>query len=443
MSYPFRNFLFVLFVLVFIIMTIFFSLSASGYKVSVTGLLSGQDLIQKTGILAIDSKPRGAEISLSRQSRDLIFDNEIKRNKKILSPSKIRGLLPGTYLLSLELDGYWPWQQKFQIYPGQSTYMEDIVLFKKEEAFNFFKTTAQNFELNTRSQKIILKDDFKVIDLKTGQEVFSDPNLKDLDFLDGRRLLLNNSLIFDEARKNYQDLSFLATNSLSKLKIRANNLFYLQDSGLFKYHLSSKQQDNVFLIKNIIDYEFYNGFYFLIISEEQQSFLRIYSYKNKELLKEIELPFSLDYEIINPGASDFVYIYNPQFKSVHIVKTSSHFNSFWAVLDNVSGLDLVDANNLIYHSDSEIYSFNTVLAEKFLISRFETEIKNLLWHPKNYLIFSTDKDIKILDLRYNKSLLTISSLDEVLDLALDKSNNILYFSGSQGQLSGLFSILIQ
>ena len=144
---------------------------------------------------------------------------------------------------------------------GQSTYMEDIVLFKKEEAFNFFKTTAQNFELNTRSQKIILKDDFKVIDLKTGQEVFSDPNLKDLDFLDGRRLLLNNSLIFDEARKNYQDLSFLATNSLSKLKIRANNLFYLQDSGLFKYHLSSSNKI-MFLIKILLIMSFIMVFIF-------------------------------------------------------------------------------------------------------------------------------------------------------------------------------------
>ena len=75
-------------------MTIFFSLSASGYKVSVTGLLSGQDLIQKTGILAIDSKPRGAEINLSRQSRDLIFDNEIKRNKRYLVLVRLEDFFP-------------------------------------------------------------------------------------------------------------------------------------------------------------------------------------------------------------------------------------------------------------------------------------------------------------------------------------------------------------
>jgi hypothetical protein len=442
MSYRFRNFLFFIFFIVFLVLTTVFSLYASGYKISFYSIIKGQALIQKTGILAVDSLPKGADVFITRQSKGLFFDDEINKNKKIKTPYKIKNLLPGEYILTLSLDGYWPWQQKFYIYPGQSTYMEDIILFKDDLPVNFFNSTIQDIKFNSGAQKIILNNEKKLLDLKSGQEIYLGEKINDLSFLDSKRVLLNNSLIFDYLKNKYIDLSSLSENNLVQPKIKGDNLFYI-NNGLQKYSLFLERKETIFSLENIIDYDFYNGFYFLIIKEENKVSFKTYSYRDKELIKEIDLPLSDKYQIINPGASAFVYIYNEDFRNFYIINVSSKFNSYWSVVNNVDGFDFIDANNFIYFSDFEIYSFNSILAEKFLLGRFEEPIKSLIWHPKNYVIYSTNKDIVILDLKYDKYFIKIVSLESVANIVFDKSNSVLYFSGEKEGQSGLFRLFIQ
>ena len=93
MSYRFRNILFFSFVGVFLILTTIFSLYASGYRLSVDSLLKGQVPVQKTGILVLDSTPKGAKVVLERQFRGLFFDNNVLKNKVIKTPYKIKNLL--------------------------------------------------------------------------------------------------------------------------------------------------------------------------------------------------------------------------------------------------------------------------------------------------------------------------------------------------------------
>ncbi len=442
MSYRFRNFLFFIFFVVFVILTTVFSLYASGYKISFYSIIKGQSLIQKTGILAVDSLPRGADIFITRQSNGLFFDDEINKNKKIKTPYKIKNLLPGEYMLTLNFDGYWPWQQKFYINPGQSTYMEDIVLFKKDLPVSFFNSAVSDIEFNYGAQKIILDNEKRLIDLKSGQEIYLGEGIDSIDFLDSKRVLLNNSLIFDYSKNKYIDLSFLSDKRLIQPKIKGDDLFYI-NNGLQRYNLFSEKQEMIFSLENVIDYDFYNGFYFFITKDKDKSSFKIYSYKNKELIREIDLPMSDKYQIINPGASAFVYIYNKDFKNFYIINTSSKFNSYWSVVNDVEGFDFIDSNNFIYFSGFEIYSFNSVLAEKFLLGRFEEMIKSLIWHPKNYIIYSTDRDIVILDLKYDKYSIKIVSLNDVSNISLDKKSSILYFSGKNDAQEGLFRLFVQ
>ena len=442
MSYRFRSFLFFIFFIVFVILTTVFSLYASGYKISFYSIVKGQALIQKTGILAVDSLPKGADVFITRQSKGLFFDDEINKNKKIKTPYKIKNLLPGEYMLTLDLDGYWSWQQKFYINPGQSTYMEDIVLFKKDLPVSFFNSIAQDIRFNPGAQKIILDNEKRLIDLKSGQEIYLGEGIASLNFLDSKRALLNDSLIFDHSKNKYIDISSLGGKNLIQPKIKGDNLFYISE-GLQKYNLSSEKKETIFSLENIIEYDFYNGFYFLIIKENNKASFKIYSYKDKELIREIDLPASEKYQIINPGTSAFVYVYNEDFKNFYIINTSSKFSSPWSVVNDVNGFNFVDANNFVYFSDFEIYSFNSVLAEKFLLGRFEESIKSLIWHPKNYVIYSTEKDIIILDLKYDKYFIKIVSLESVSNIVLDKSNSVLYFSGKREGQEGLFRLFVQ
>src|SRR3989344_4788562 len=63
---------------------------------------------------------------------------KFNKNNFIVTPAKIKNLLPGEYNLSLELNGYSGWQKKLTIYPGSSTFAEDIYLFKNDLPVQIF-----------------------------------------------------------------------------------------------------------------------------------------------------------------------------------------------------------------------------------------------------------------------------------------------------------------
>lgn len=443
MSYKFRNILFTFFIIVFVILTTFFSLYATGYKISLSSLRQGGAIIQKTGILVLDSKPKGADISLFRRFRGLLFDDDVLKNKGLKTPYKIKNLLPGEYVLNLDLEGYWPWQQKISIYPGHSTYIEDIVLFKRNLPISFSGDITQDISLCSLDKKIILQGSNKLIDLKSEQEVQLGADINKIEFLGASRVVLNDSLLFNYDNNKYVDLPSNLNPAKDNLKIKNDYLFYVKD-GLKKYSFSSKKESTVFSLDNIIDYDFYNNFYFLIRKSADQTLFQIYSYRQKELLKSINLPLSDNYKIIPLATgSSFVYVYDQDFRKIYVINTAFKFNSYWSVVNNVNGFNIIDANNFVYYSDSEIYMFNSVLAEKFLLGRFDSEIKSLVWHPKNYIIYSNEKEIIILDLKYDKQAINLVSLDKIGNLVLDKLGSVLYFTGKIGNQEGLYKLFIQ
>ncbi len=448
MSYRFRNILFIIFFIIFLIMTSVLSLYASGYKISLESILSGKALIQKTGILVIDSKPRSADIFLSRESRGIFFDGELLKNKKIKTPSKIKNLLPGEYLLELSLDGYWPWKQKVHINPGQSTYVENIILFKQSEALMLFESNFQNISMSPNGKKIILENDSKIIDIDSFFEnnFYSADKKNKVSFLDSRRAIINNELIFDYSRNRYYNLEKDFFTNAYNFKINNDDLFFLKN-GLNSYNISSQKNNIIFSEsegEKIIDFYFSSDFYFLIVEQKDNSLIRIYNAKNKELFRETILAKSANYKIINnPGNSSFLYIYNDEFKNINIINSSSKVNSIWATINRVNSFSFSNLNNFIYSSDFEIYSFNTVLAENYLIARFDYQIKDIIWHPKNYIIYSTEKDIYILDLSYDSYIIKIASLDKISNLVLDRLGSVLYFSAKSGDEEGIFKLFIQ
>ncbi len=424
-------------------MTAFFSLYAAGYRLSLSSILKGEALIQKTGILVLDSKPKGANIFLWRQFRGILFNDNVLRNKKLRTPYKIKNLLPGEYVLNLELDGYWPWQQKINIYPGHSSYIEDIVLFRKNLPIKFTDSLTQKISLCPLDKKIILEDNKKIIDLKTEQEIFLGDNISSIDFLGPGLVLLNSNLIFDYLKNDYVDLKNNNFPDGGNIKAISGDLFYLQD-GLRSYSIKSGKEDILFSLDNIIDFEVSSNFYFLVLKDDQETSLQVYSRRQKDLIRSIKLPISDNYEIISPdNYSNFIYIYDRVFEKIYVINLSFEFDRSWKVVDNVDGFNFIDGENFVYHSDNEIYVFNSGSAENFLISRLNKEVKSLVWHPKNYIIYSTDKDIFILDLKYDNQVINLVSLEKVSNLALDRIGSVLYFTGKISNQEGLYKLFIQ
>jgi len=443
MSYKFRNILFICFVLVFFVLTTIFSLSASGYRISLSALMSGKSFIQKTGTLAVNSNPGGAKISLINQYSNFFSEEEILKNKNIFTPYKIKSLLPGNYLLSFELDGYWPWQQKVSVYSEQTTYVEDVVLFKKSSPIIFFNSEVQNINIDSYGKSIALQKTNQVVNLSNSQEIILSDDTYNVSFLGDKKILVNGNSIFDYSRDKYLSVDNLDLGNSKKIKIIDGNLYYL-NNGLHSYNFFTKKEEYVLNDKRLIEYDLYNNGYCYIFSDVDNYILKAYSYWQKEPISVTTLPSNGEYEILSSFApTNFIYVYDHNFKTLYIINLASKFSSYWAVLNNVENINFIDNGNFVYSSGFEIYSYNSILAEEFLIGRFDSIVSGLVWHPKNYLIYSTENDIVILDLKHNNYSIKLVTLDKVGNLVLDKLGSVLYFTGSINNQSGVYKLLIQ
>lgn len=443
MSYKFRNILFICFVLVFFVLTTIFSLSASGYRISLSALMSGKSFIQKTGTLAVNSNPGGAKITLINQYSNFFSEEEILKNKNIFTPYKIKSLLPGNYLLSFELDGYWPWQQKVSVYSEQTTYIEDVVLFKKSSPIIFFNSEVQNINIDSYGKSIALQKTNQVVNLSNSQEIILSDDTYNVSFLGDKKILVNGNSIFDYSREKYLSVDNLDLGNSKKIKIIDGNLYYL-NNGLHSYNFFTKKEEYVLNDKRLIEYDLYNNGYCYIFSDVDNYILKAYSYWQKEPISVTTLPSNGEYEILSSFApTNFIYVYDHNFKTLYIINLASKFSSYWAVLNNVENINFIDNGNFVYSSGFEIYSYNSILAEEFLIGRFNSIISGLVWHPKNYLIYSTENDIVILDLKHNNYSIKLVTLDKVGNLVLDKLGSVLYFTGSINNQSGVYKLLIQ
>jgi len=424
-------------------LTTIFSLSASGYRISLSALMSGKSFIQKTGTLAVNSNPGGAKITLINQYSNFFSEEEILKNKNIFTPYKIKSLLPGNYLLSFELDGYWPWQQKVSVYSEQTTYIEDVVLFKKSSPIIFFNSEVQNINIDSYGKSIALQKTNQVVNLSNSQEIILSDDTYNVSFLGDKKILVKGNSIFDYSREKYLSVDNLDLGNSKKIKIIDGNLYYL-NNGLHSYNFFTKKEEYVLNDKRLIEYDLYNNGYCYIFSDVDNYILKAYSYWQKEPISVTTLPSNGEYEILSSFApTNFIYVYDHNFKTLYIINLASKFSSYWAVLNNVENINFIDNGNFVYSSGFEIYSYNSILAEEFLIGRFNSIISGLVWHPKNYLIYSTENDIVILDLKHNNYSIKLVTLDKVGNLVLDKLGSVLYFTGSINNQSGVYKLLIQ
>lgn len=74
-------------------------------------------IIERNGTLIVDTTPVGARIWLNGQEQAK------------LSPVTIKNLAPGTYTISLSLQGYHSWSKTLQMLPERVTFANDIVLW--------------------------------------------------------------------------------------------------------------------------------------------------------------------------------------------------------------------------------------------------------------------------------------------------------------------------
>jgi len=171
MTQRIRSFIFWIFFAIFIVATSLISLYAAGYRLHLSWPLNFKNLLQQTGTLILDSRPGGATITIDNYSGQNFWQKYFSTQpKQYYTPAKIKNIIPGEYLVRFNLTGYWPYEKKIRIYPGEATYLEDIDFFRQDLPVKIIDAKVQGVQMTSDQNYIILPDDKKIIDLDTEAE---------------------------------------------------------------------------------------------------------------------------------------------------------------------------------------------------------------------------------------------------------------------------------
>ena len=441
-----RRILYIFFILLFLTITPLISLYASGYKI-------GQEFrIEKTGILILDSKPAGATIYLDDKAQRVFWKKYFNPEESyIQTPAKIKNLLPGEYFVRIEAPGYWPWQKKLKIEPGQSTFAEDVRLFKKDLPTNVVEGSFQ---------EILFQENPNYLFLKNG----TNTQLLNLEHESIEKTINVDSLSAPDWNANFNVFSFgekiyTLNKEEENQKYSSRELgegffdFSENDSGLLYFYdgksinsFDLKNQSISELVKtnDISNFIQKDNFLFYTHQEINSTNLLAWSLNDKLIKKQISLPAS-EYKFVNKNHK-LINLLDTRHSILYLIDPLSPIQPLKDTINNINKFEWIDENILIYANNFEIWIYNLNNLEKTLLTRISEKIDRIIPHPsKNYIIFSTDTKINILELdnREKRNITELISLNKIKDPVMTKNGEVLFFLARIGKQEGLYKLFIQ
>ena len=184
-------------------------------------------------MLAAATTPSGATIYLNGSPKKNPLAGFLSR-EYLSTPAKIKNLLPGEYDLHLEKDGYWPLSEKITIVSGQTTFAENISLFKNDTPALIASSSGMidagalapgpALALSPNRRYLYLAGPAAIVDLKTGLiknlavddgDQVAPSNSADGVWLSGGGLFLNGRLLAPDGSltKDYQAIIGAGANA--------------------------------------------------------------------------------------------------------------------------------------------------------------------------------------------------------------------------------------
>ncbi len=457
MSLKARRLLFIFFIIAFLIITPLVISYAVGYKLSFSG-----KILQKTGMFILDTEPEGAKIYLNGKPRQLFFKKYFQNEESyVITPAKIKNLLPGEYDVKLELEGYWDWQKKLEIKPGMSTFAEDINLFRKNLPLLIRSGEIKQTSLspNGKYLAIAANEEINLINLDNEKKI----KLGALELSseaselssnswspDSKKILFNDVIYNIDNLPKKLNLNNFIKNSAVKPRWRGNGeIIYLaaNESDIKSFSLAGKTGKTLIKDGKIIDFINKNDNIFVVNQLGKSTNLDIYKIGALEKIRSIELPSSSDYEFIN-YERDAINLYDKKHQILYLINPFSRF-PLVEIINNVKRARWVDENKLLYSNDFEIWLADFkpgYSARKTLLTRISNPINGIFWHPSgNYVIYLADNAIYAIELddRQKRNITNLIKLDRVAFPFLDEEGDKLYFYAEIGSQKGLYKLYIQ
>jgi hypothetical protein len=443
MSKKTRDYIFWIFSIIFLFGTIAVSLYASGYQLNLGWPPRLNRLLLKTGMVAAATEPRGATIYLNGVAQKTVALNPWNHDY-LSTPAKLKNLTPGEYELRLELNGYWPVTKKINVYSGQTTFAEDINLFRSNLPYLISSTATTSLKLSPSDHYLLLNSLAAVINLRNNDKQYlATASSTSSVWLTNEDKLLTNGQIFDpntSSTINYQEL----IGPQAKNWYYANNenrLYYQATSSLSYFDLTNNRSSVIVSGDNYEAYQPAGSNIFLVTTSHNQTKLQKYSLTNNKVKQEIYLPPTGHY-IFKGLTEQYLSLYDDHNHTLYLINPNN-LSSSAKILNQVLTWQWIDTSHLFYNNKWEIYLVDLKHDTQSLLVRLSENLKEIIYNKSgNYLIYSSSSGLNAYDLQIGLSTKLFTS-ENLSSLALDQKNNTLYFWAKIGQQAGVYKFLLQ
>lgn len=449
-----RRILYIFFIIIFLVISPLVCLYAAGYKIK-----SGFT-IQKTGMLILNTEPKNAKIYLDGKIQKLFLKKFYSEEKSFLTtPTKIKNLLPGEYNVKLKLKNYWPWQKKLKIYPGQTTFAEDIILFKNDLPLILNNVNLDNILLSSNKKywlwlnknylivkKLENEEEKKLLIATSTATALLSAATTGLWSPDNQKVIINGWLFNMDNPNSPISLNRILGEQAKNFRwnINDNNKIYYSAKNTVNYYdLSTASQKIIFKDQPFIDFLPKNDYLYLVKQSDLSTELDVWNYYNNNLLARINLPNS-PYTFLHPKHK-LINLYDQKHQLLYLIDPLASFKPLRETISNINKTYWINDYQLLYANDFEIWILNLKNLNKTLLTRISNKINEIIWHPSNhYVIYSTDNSINIIELdqREKYNITKLIKLEAIKNLYLNKDGDVLYFYAKIGNQKGLYKLAI-
>jgi hypothetical protein len=420
---------------------------AFGFQLNLTQLK-----LQKTGIFTVVTEPSGAKIYIDGDLQINPFKFYSQTEHYVKTPSKLKNIIPGEHDIRIELDGYWPWEKKLTINPGETVFAENIRLFVKKLPLMMLPVNKQDFEIaqispDKQELALIANDQLTILNLKkettTANVKLMRSGIETITWSPNNKFVLIGTTIFDINKQSLLNLNEYTGNTPTNLKwsVDSDTIYYQNNSNIYTFTISNQAVKKIITAK-IDDYLIKDNSLYYLATNSQDTVLHIYDLGSQKDKGQINLAHG-NYRFINPD-NTYLNLYNADLEKLTLIEILSPLAEKYNHKEiNNFKQGFWSKDQLFYSNDFEISVWDSRDNSNTILTRLSGKILDVLWHPSNnHLIYRTATAVTVLELdkrdQHNTTLLT--TLNNINYVALNQDGTLLYIFGDIGNRSGLYRL---
>jgi hypothetical protein len=412
MKIAFRKLIFLSFFVVFIIVGPLLTLYVQGYRFD----LENKKFTQTGGVF-IKTTPKQTEIYLNEKF--------YKKTDFLFGSTLIENLLPQKYLIQIKKPGFHTWEKNLQVQEKQVTELKSIFLFAKEVNFIPQSQLVQDFWWLPDKNAMILKEEKE--DIWALKLYNLDNNLK-LQILREDDISSKGAELL--SLRFLEDTEEIILKVGTKEQLKYFSLDIEQPSPILK-EIEADVIENPIPDENFVAYQRVNNNHYYL-----DPFGNLYktdsSFSIKEKLSRNPLGIEKETEYKLHIFPEFNFVQ----KNKELYLLNQETKSFEKFFDQIKDLKISpDLRKITFFSNNEIWilflkeqvSPDKTIGEKMFLIRLSDTIQDVFWINSTHLIFSTQHDIKIIEIdnRDKTNIITLAQFENPI-ISWGKQNEKLY-----------------